>query len=42
MIRNFQTIKSDDDPIQAIALSTDQKNIASTADSTIKIWKVPF
>lgn len=37
----LQTWKSDTDPIRAIALSPDQKNLASSANNTIKLWETP-
>jgi COMPASS component SWD3 len=36
----LRTWQSDSDPIEAIAISRDQKNIANTANTTIKIWDI--
>jgi COMPASS component SWD3 len=37
----LQTWKSDTDPIRAIALSPDQKNLATSANNSIKLWETP-
>ncbi|NCO74636.1 MAG: hypothetical protein GW795_09610 [Cyanobacteria bacterium] len=37
----LQTLKNDSTPINAIAISPNQKHIASSADNTIKLWKTP-